>query len=65
MAELLIVLFVALIALGIRLVWLHDTSRNCYWHRNVWAVAGVCSAVVGVFGTIFSLGSIYGGVLNG
>ena len=60
---LLIILCVALIALGWRLIWLHDISINRFWHHNVWAVLGVCSVVGGVFGTIYALGKIFGGVL--
>ena len=64
MSELLACLFVALIVIGIRLIWLHDTSTNCFWHHNVWAVLGVCAAVVGDFGTIYAMGKIFGGVLE-
>ena len=63
MSKLLLVLFVSLIILGCSLIWLHEASSNSFLRSNVCAVWGVCSAVVGVFGTIFALGDIFGGVL--
>ena len=57
------VLFIALITLGFRLIWLHDTSRTPFWHSKVWVAAGLCAVVAGVFGVTFTLGAIYGGVL--
>ena len=64
MYELAIILFVALMAIGWYFIWLHDTSLNHFWQRNVWVVSGACSVVVGVFGTIYSMGKIFGGVLE-
>lgn len=61
MAELLIVFFVALIPLGVRLIWLHDISPNTFWHSNWWSVLGLCAVAIGVFGTIFAIG----GAVNG
>ena len=63
MSELLLVLSIALIVIGWRLIWLHDISRNRFWHKNVWAVSGVFSVLVGVFGAILSVGKMFGGVL--
>ena len=56
---LLLILCVALIVIGWWMIWQHDTSRNTQWHRNVWVVLGVCSVLIGVFGTLFALGEIY------
>ena len=63
MSELLLVLFVLLIGLGVRLLWLHDLSSKGFWHYTVWSVLGVLSVVAGVFGTVYCLGEIFGGVL--
>ena len=59
-----IVLFMAFIVSGWGLIWLHDNSRNTFWHSEVWSVVGVCAVLVGVFGTILALGAICGGVLQ-
>lgn len=59
-----LVLFVAFMAFGWGLIWLHDTSSNPFWHRNVWPVVGVCAVLVGVFGTTISIGAMCGGVLQ-
>ena len=64
MAEVLLVLFVALMPIGWYLIWLHDTSTNPLWQRNVWAATGLCSVVVGAFGTIYTMGKVFGGVLG-
>lgn len=57
MAELLIVLFVALIVIGWCLIWLHDNKS--YWQSNWWSVLGLWAVAIGVFGTLFALGAIY------
>ena len=63
MSELFIVLFVALIVIGWMLIWLHDNSLNLFWQRNVWSVLGVFLVLIGVFGNIFAIAEICGGVL--
>ena len=56
MAELLIVLFVALTVTGWCLIWLHDVSPNTFWQSNWWSVLGLCAVAIGVFGSIFAIG---------
>ena len=56
---LLVILFVALIAIGWILVWVHDNSPKHFWQYDVWSVVGVLSVAIGVLGTILSLGTIF------
>lgn len=64
MIELLLVLFIALIAFSCLVIWKHDNSDNRFWRSNVWAVVVAVCLLVGVFGVIFTLGLMFGGVLN-